>query len=98
MANLSNSAPVRFDPRFPVFDTHDIAHLLKPGRNVVAVEVNHFGLHTFKSMPARAGMLAWGSVEMASGPGCPLRHWSRIVARHGVEGATRVMPRPSASR
>jgi hypothetical protein len=50
--------PVRFDPRFPVFDSHDIAHLLKPGRNVVAVQVNYYGLHTFKSMPARAGMIA----------------------------------------
>lgn len=47
--------PIRFDPRFPQFDTHDIRAHLKPGRNVIAVLVNHFGMKTFKAMPAAAG-------------------------------------------
>src|SRR4030042_115382 len=47
--------PVRFDPRFPLHDTHDIAARLKPGRNSIAVLVNGFGMKTFKAIPARAG-------------------------------------------
>ncbi len=59
--------PVRFDPRFPLHDTHDIAHFLKPGTNVVAVLANYFGMKTFKAMPVHAGFVAWGSVETTTG-------------------------------
>ncbi|MGE5557480.1 MAG: family 78 glycoside hydrolase catalytic domain [Bacillota bacterium] len=59
--------PVRFDPRFPLYDTHDIARFLRPGKNVIAVLVNYIGHHTFKTIPARAGMIAWGAVETAGG-------------------------------
>jgi len=59
--------PVRFDPGHPVFDSHDLAGRLKPGRNTIAVQVNHFGMHTFRSMPSRAGFIAWGSVAMEGG-------------------------------
>ncbi|MGB7760675.1 MAG: hypothetical protein WBL61_12655 [Bryobacteraceae bacterium] len=64
--------PVRFDPRFPLFDTHDLARRLHPGMNVIAVQVNYFGMHTFQSMPARAGMIGWGSVVLESGQPIPL--------------------------
>ncbi|MGH9614164.1 MAG: hypothetical protein ACRD4P_13910, partial [Bryobacteraceae bacterium] len=59
--------PVRFDPRYPLFDTHDLARYLKPGKNVIAVQVNYFGLHTFKSLPARGGMIGWGTIVPESG-------------------------------
>jgi hypothetical protein len=54
--------PVRFDPRFPLFDTHDIRNRLKSGSNVIAVHVNYFGMKTYKSMPCQAGMIAWGDI------------------------------------
>ncbi|MGE5557624.1 MAG: family 78 glycoside hydrolase catalytic domain [Bacillota bacterium] len=59
--------PVRFDPRFPLYDTHDIARHLAPGRNVLAVQVNYFGHKTYKSMPAQAGLTAWGEVKTDAG-------------------------------
>ncbi len=59
--------PVRFDPRFPLHDTHDIAKLLRPGANVIAIEVNFWGLKTFKAMPVRGGMIAWGEVKHDGG-------------------------------
>lgn len=74
--------PVRFDPRFPLFDTHDLAGRLRPGRNVIAVQVNYFGMHTFQSMPARAGMISWGSITLESGEPIPLETgsgWWRAV-------------------
>lgn len=59
--------PVRFDPGFPVYDTHDIRRYLKPGKNVIAVLVNFIGHKTFRSIPARGGMIAWGAVETGGG-------------------------------
>ena len=59
--------PVRFDPRFPLYDTHDIARFLRPGANVIAIEVNFWGLKTFKAMPVRGGMIAWGEVKHEGG-------------------------------
>ena len=38
--------PIRFDPRFPRYDTYDIADFLKPGKNVIAIKVNHYGCKT----------------------------------------------------
>ncbi|MCL2665481.1 MAG: alpha-L-rhamnosidase N-terminal domain-containing protein, partial [Defluviitaleaceae bacterium] len=43
--------PVRFDPKFPQYDTYDIAKYLVPGKNVIAVTVNYFGVKTYKAMP-----------------------------------------------
>ena len=59
--------PVRCDPRFPLHDTHDIAPLLRTGPNVIAVEVNFWGLKTFKAMPVRGGLVAWGEVKHSGG-------------------------------
>jgi len=54
--------PVRFDPRFPQFDTHDISEHLKTGKNVIAVQVNYFGIKTYKSIASQPGLVTWGSV------------------------------------
>ena len=62
-----NFGPVRFDPRFPLYDSHDISKFLGPGRNSIAVLVNYFGCKTYKSIPAGAGMIAWGEVETEKG-------------------------------
>lgn len=55
--------PVRFDPRFPMFDSIDIAPFLIKGKNVIAVQSNYFGCKTYKSIPAGAGMVAWGDIK-----------------------------------
>ena len=65
--NFVEFGPVRFDPRFPLYDTHDISSFIQPGRNVIAVLVNHIGHKTFKSIPNRAGLIAWGCIETSSG-------------------------------
>jgi hypothetical protein len=57
--------PVRFDPRYPTFDTHDIRKYLRPGRNVIAVSVNSFQHKTYKAIAHRAGFIAWGEVKTA---------------------------------
>jgi alpha-L-rhamnosidase len=59
--------PVRCDPRFPLFDTHELFSLLRRGPNVIAIEVNFWGLKTFKAMPVRGGLIAWGSVKHDGG-------------------------------
>ena len=58
-----DAGPARFDPRFPLYDTHDLAPYLRKGRNVIAVLARHYGDVTFLSRLARAGMIAWGSVR-----------------------------------
>ena len=55
--------PVRFDPRFPQYDTHDISKHLKPGKNVIAVSVNYYGMKVFRSMMSSGGMLSWGEIK-----------------------------------
>ncbi len=59
--------PARFDPRFPEFDVHDLKPHLREGRNVIAVLVKHFGCIVFRAMPARAGLFASGSIDLAAG-------------------------------
>ncbi len=54
--------PVRFDPRFPLYDTHDISSCLREGDNVIAVLVNCFGCKTYKAIKNTAGFIAWGTV------------------------------------
>lgn len=55
--------PVRFDPRFPQFDSYDIASLLNPGKNSITVLVNYFGMKTYKSIPSKAGLCVWGNIS-----------------------------------
>jgi hypothetical protein len=55
--------PIRFDPRFPVYDSRDIAPYLKIGENVIAIQANYFGLKTYKSIANRAGFICWGEIK-----------------------------------
>jgi hypothetical protein len=59
--------PVRFDPRFPQYDTYDLNGLLRDGDNTIAALVNFHGHKVFKSIPAQAAMLAWGKVVLPEG-------------------------------
>ncbi|MBI5722561.1 MAG: family 78 glycoside hydrolase catalytic domain [Planctomycetes bacterium] len=58
--------PTRFDPRHPLYDTHDISGHLRQGKNVIAVLVNHYGEVTGRSKLARGGFIAWGTVRDSS--------------------------------
>ncbi|HEX8546643.1 MAG TPA: alpha-L-rhamnosidase N-terminal domain-containing protein [Cytophagaceae bacterium] len=84
-----NQGPVRFDPRFPVYDTYDLKAVLQPGKNVLAVQVNYFGNNTYKSMPNRAGLIAWGEVKSGDKPILldtnKKNNWRGVVAKeHGI--------------
>lgn len=59
--------PVRFDPRFPQNDTHDIRDLLTVGKNTIAIQVNYIGHKTFKSIAGQGGLIVWGAVETEDG-------------------------------
>src|SRR5207244_1575667 len=50
--------PIRSWPSPWPVDRYDIRHLLQPGKNVVAVLVNHFGISNFQYLHAPAGMIA----------------------------------------
>ncbi|MCL2159041.1 MAG: hypothetical protein FWH48_06515, partial [Oscillospiraceae bacterium] len=54
--------PVRFDPRFPQFDTYDLSPYLKNGKNAIAVLANFHGHKTYKNVPEVAAMIAWGKI------------------------------------
>ncbi len=59
--------PVRFDPKSPVFDKHNIAKFLKKGKNTIAVLANNFGCETYKSIVHCAGFIGWGNIEECDG-------------------------------
>ncbi len=71
-----NFGPARFDPRAPEYDSYDLMPHLQEGRNVVAVLVNHFGCVVYRAMPARAGLIAWGTVGMQDGSSISLKSGS----------------------
>ncbi|MCL2813750.1 MAG: alpha-L-rhamnosidase N-terminal domain-containing protein [Oscillospiraceae bacterium] len=54
--------PVRFDPKYPQYDSYDLLPYLKNGANAIAVLVNFHGHKTFKNVPSRAAMIAWGKI------------------------------------
>jgi alpha-L-rhamnosidase len=55
------AGPGRFVTQFPEFDSHELAPLLRQGRNLISVEVNFFGASSFQSMPdGMPGFIAWG--------------------------------------
>ncbi|MFC4779361.1 hypothetical protein ACFO9Q_21410 [Paenibacillus sp. GCM10023252] len=66
--NDIGSGPVRFDPRYPLYDTHELSQHLKPGRNVIAVQVNYVGHKSFITMLSQAGFMAWGGIAQRNGP------------------------------
>jgi len=49
--------PVRAWPAHYRYDTYDLGAYLRPGRNVIAVLIHHYGVGTFQSLPTRAGLL-----------------------------------------
>lgn len=55
--------PVRFDPQFPQYDSHNLVPHLHEGRNAIVVLVNSFGQKTYKAMREQAGFLAWGEIR-----------------------------------
>lgn len=57
-----HQGPIRFDPRFPVYDSINLAPYLTTGENVIAVQANYFGMKTYKSIPNIGGFVAWGTV------------------------------------
>jgi len=57
----------RFDPRRPLYGTHELGEWLREGANVIAVQVNYVGHKTFITMPAQAGFAAWGGAELPGG-------------------------------
>ena len=64
--------PVRFDPKFPLYDSVDLKPYLRPGRNVLAIQAKAFGVKTFKAIAGHGGMTCWGSVQPAKGPAIDL--------------------------
>ena len=58
--------PVRFDPRYPQYDTYDLAKYLQDGKNVIAVLANFHGHKVFKSIPVQGAMVAWGQVNSSN--------------------------------
>lgn len=64
--------PVRFDPRFPQYDTVDLLPWLRRGKNVIAVAVTSFQHKTFKAIGHPAGFIAWGAVRLRDGSAIPL--------------------------
>ncbi|MCX7846692.1 MAG: glycoside hydrolase family 78 protein [bacterium] len=81
--------PVRFDPRFPQYDSVDLAPWLQQGKNVVAVLVNSIQHKTFKGIPNQGGFIAWGSVELEDGS---------IVKLDTTPGRWRAVPDMARSR
>jgi len=76
-----NFGPARFDPRAPEYDSYDLTPYLCEGRNVIAVLVNHFGCIVYRAMPARAGLIAWGEVELEGGSPIALESGSTWKAK-----------------
>lgn len=59
--------PVRFDPKYPVYDEHDISALLKEGKNVICLTVNFIGHKVFRTIPQNGCFITWGEVKLKDG-------------------------------
>jgi alpha-L-rhamnosidase len=64
--------PCRSKPEYPRYDTHDLTSLLRPGRNLIALQVVSPGALTFHHMGGPAGFIAWGQVTDKAGNACDL--------------------------
>lgn len=80
--------PVRFDPRFPLFDTVDLMPHLRAGRNVISVLVNSFQHKTYKAIEHPAGFIAWGGAKTSTGE----------VVTFATPGGWKVIPDPAHAR
>ena len=59
--------PAPYDPRYQEADPFDIAPLLKPGKNVIGVEVLHYGLGDGTWPAGKPGMLFHAVLEFDGG-------------------------------
>ncbi len=57
-----NDGPGKAYPEHYTFDAHDIAPLLKEGRNKLEVTARYFGTGTFHQIPQQAGL--WVEIEL----------------------------------
>jgi len=57
-----NFGPSRFYTAHPEFDSYDLSPYLKPGKNVIAVEVLTNGTETFQVPLSTGGFIAWGEI------------------------------------
>ena len=65
---IAAHGPARFVPAFAEYDSVDLMPCLRPGRNVIAVEVNSYGASNYQAMPeSRGGFIAWGHVVDGTG-------------------------------
>jgi len=62
-----NRGPARCDRRWEYYDEWDIAKYLKPGKNVIAALIHHYGEWTFSYMLGRGGFLCQADIECANG-------------------------------
>ncbi len=60
--------PARFNQALREYDSVSLRPWLKPGANVLTVEVNHFGASSFQAVPGtRACFIAWGTISLHAG-------------------------------
>jgi hypothetical protein len=59
--------PVRSYPDFPDYDTYDLKEYLKPGKNIIAVNVAHHGMTTFHHLYNPGGFTSVGSIKTKIG-------------------------------
>ncbi|HRU00461.1 MAG TPA: family 78 glycoside hydrolase catalytic domain [Victivallales bacterium] len=60
------AGPARAYPEFLEYDTYDISEYLKEGKNIIAVDVCHFGENTFHYIKAEPSFSAWGNIELCN--------------------------------
>jgi hypothetical protein len=60
--------PVRSDPRWQYYDVVDLAPYLRPGKNVIAALVHHYGTGTFAYILSRAALLFDAALSYRDAP------------------------------
>jgi len=80
--------PVRAWPWSWRYDTYDLAPLLEPGDNLIAVLVQHYGEGTFQYVPGPAGLLA--QLEMDGATVFTSEAWQAAVDPACVSAAPRI--------
>lgn len=88
--------PARCDPRWQCLDEWDIAEALRPGENVIAALVHHYGEWTFSYILGRGGFLADARIQLTDGQllqfgtdkswrVCPARAWETALPRMNLQ-------------
>lgn len=85
--------PIRSDPRWQCYDVYDnLEDYLRPGKNVIAALVHHYGETTFQYIPGRGGFLFQAELELYNGETFPVlsdESWRALPA----EAWRRELPR-----